>query len=124
MHRVTLLSLASLIAPLALAAQQPTAPPTAQPTAPHDSVRGAIRAVDVRARTLEVTTGVGYALRVVRLQVPASVPITDRKGGRGGEPIKLAELKPGDVIRAAFGGRATGFVAYTIERVGRMESTP
>src|SRR2546427_7836900 len=36
-------------------------------------------------------------------------------------PIKLAELKPGDVIRAAFGGRPTGFVAYTIERVGRME---
>ncbi len=124
MHRVTLLSLASLIAPLALAAQQPTSPPAAQPTVPHDSVRGAIRAVDVRARTLEVTTGVGYALRVVRLQVPASVPITDRKGGSQGEPIKLAELKPGDVIRAAFGGRATGFVAYTIERVGRMESTP
>ena len=124
MHRVTLLSLASLIAPLALAAQQPTAPPTAQPTAPHDSVHGAISAVNVRARTLEVTTGVGFALRVVRLQVPASVPITDRKGGSQGQPIKLAELKPGDVIRAAFGGRATGFVAYTIERVGRMESTP
>jgi len=125
MHRVTLLSLASLIAPLALAAQRPpTPPPAAQPTAPHDSVRGAIRAVDARARTLEVTTGVGYALRVVRLQVPASVPITDRKGGSQGAPIKLAELKPGDVIRAAFGGRATGFVAYTIERVGRMESTP
>jgi len=84
--------------------------------------------VDVRARTLDVTTGVGYALRVVRLQVPASVPITDKKGGgrggRGGqgETIKLAELKPGDVIRAAFGGRPTGFVAYTIERVGRMEA--
>jgi len=125
MHRVTLLSLASLIAACALAAQQPTAPPAARPTAPHDSVRGAIHAVDVRARTLDVTTGVGYALRVVRLQVPASVPITDKKGGgRGGqgETIKLAELKPGDVIRAAFGGRPTGFVAYTIERVGRMEA--
>ena len=122
MHRVKLLSLASFIAPLALAAQQqPTPPPAAQPTAPHDSVRGAIRAVDVRARTLEVTTGVGYALRVVRMQVPASVPITDRKTGQG-EPIKLAELKPGDVIRASFGGRPTGFVAYTIERVGRMNA--
>jgi hypothetical protein len=113
MNRLTLLSLASLVGPLALAAQQPIAP--------HDSVRGAIRAVDLRARTLEVTTGVGYALRVVRLQVPASVPITDRKAGQG-EPIKLGELKPGDVIRASFGGRATGFVAYTIERVGRMEA--
>jgi hypothetical protein len=114
MHRVTLLSLASFILPLALAAQQP-------PTVPHDSVRGAIRAVNVRARTLDVTTGVGYALRVVRLQVPASVPITNRDGGQGA-PIKLAELKPGDVIRASFGGRPTGFVAYTIERVGRMDA--
>ncbi len=121
MRRIAFLSLASLIAPLALAAQQPTSPPTARPTAPHDSVRGAIRAVDVRGRTLDVTTGVGYALRVVRLQVPASVPITNRDGGQGA-PIKLAELKPGDVIRASFGGRPTGFVAYTIERVGRMDA--
>ncbi len=89
MHRVSLLSLASFIAPLALAAQQPTAPTA--PTAPHDSVRGAIRAVDVRAHTVEVTTGVGLALRVVRLEVPASVPITDRKGGQA-EPIQLAQL--------------------------------
>ena len=115
MLRVTLLSLASLIAPLALAAQQTTVP--------HDSVRGAIRAVDVRARTLEVTTGVGFALRVVRLLVPAEVLITNReRGGRQGEPIKLAELKPGDVIHAVFGSGPTGFVAYTIVRVGRMEA--
>ena len=119
MHRVTLISVVLFVAPLVLRAQQPTAP--------HDSVRGAIRAVDTRARTLEVTTGVGLALRVVRLQVPAAVPITDRKGALGA-PINLAELKPGDVIRVSFGSRPTGFVAYTIERVGRMdagvESTP
>jgi hypothetical protein len=115
MLRVTLLSFASLVAPFALAAQQ------SPPTAPHDSVRGAIRAVDVRARTVEVTTGVGLALRVVRLQVPAAVPITDRKGGQGAA-LKLAELKPGDVIRVSFGSRQTGLVAYTIERVGRMEA--
>src|SRR6266704_6780016 len=114
MHRLTLLSLASFIVPCVLAAQQPA-------TVPHDSVRGALRAVDVRARTVDVTTGVGLALRVVRLEVPASVPIPDRKGGQG-EPIQLAQLKPGDVIRVAFGGRQTGWVAYTIERVGRMEA--
>lgn len=115
MHRLPLLSL--LFAPLTLAAQQPAAP--------HDSVRGAIRVVDVRARTLEVMSGVGFALSVVRLQVPAGVPITDReRGGAQPEPIGLAALKPGDVIRATFGSRPTGFVAYTIERVGRMESTP
>jgi len=111
MHRVTWLSLASLVVPVVLAAQQPTAP--------HDSVRGAIRAVDTRARTLEVTTGVGLALRVVRLQVPAAVPITDQNGAQSA-PINLAALKPGDVIRVSFGSRPTGFVAYTIERLGRM----
>ncbi|HEV8381071.1 MAG TPA: hypothetical protein VGQ29_05770 [Gemmatimonadales bacterium] len=119
MQRLTLASLVVLIVPFALAAQQPTAPPST-PTAPHDSVRGAIRAVDVTGRTLEVSTGVGLALRVVRLQVPAGVPITDRDGTP--ERIGLGALKPGDVVRATFGGRQTGFVAYVIERVGRMET--
>lgn len=112
MDRITPLSLGLLLAPLALAAQQPTAP--------HDSVQGAVRTVDVRARTIEVTTGVGFALRLVRMQVPAEVPITNRAAGQAA-PLKLAELKPGDVIRALFGARPTGFVAYTIERVGRMD---
>jgi len=115
MRRITLLSLGSFFIPFAVAAQQ------VAPTAPHDSVRGAIRAVDTRARTLEVTTGVGLALRVVRLQVPAAVPITDQNGAQSA-PINLAALKPGDVIRVSFGSRPTGFVAYTIERVGRMEA--
>ena len=57
---------------------------------------------------------------VVRLQVPADVPITNKERGQG-EPIRLGELRPGDIIRAVFGGRATGFVAYTIERLGRMD---
>jgi hypothetical protein len=113
MLRITLLSLAGFVAPVVLASQQATVP--------HDSVQGAVRAVDVRARSLEVTTGVGFALRVVRLQVPASVPISDREGGQRAS-IKLSELKPGDVIRAVFGGRPTGFVAYVIERVGRMDA--
>jgi hypothetical protein len=121
MHRATLMSLVLFIAPVALAAQQPTAPPTPPAAAPNETVRGAIRAVDVRARTLEITTGVGFAIRVVRLQVPSGVPITDRESGPGA-PIGLGALKRGDVIRASFGSRPTGFVAYTIERVGRMET--
>src|SRR5438067_13870556 len=59
MHRLTFLSFASFLAPLTLAAQ-------ARPIVPHDSVRGSIRAVDVRTPPLEVTTGVGFAIRVVR----------------------------------------------------------
>lgn len=113
MQRLSLLSIALLVAPIGVAAQQPTAP--------HDSVRGAIRVVDVRTRTLEITTGVGLALRIVKLQVPAGVPITDREDGQPAL-IGLGKLKRGDVVRARFGGGSTGLVAYTIERVGRMET--
>ncbi len=68
MRRITLLSLGSFFIPFAVAAQQ------VAPTAPHDSVRGAIRTVDVRTRTLEVTTGVGFALRVVKLHAKVRSP--------------------------------------------------
>jgi len=113
MYRTAVLYSVLLIAPAALTAQQPTVP--------HDSVQGAVHAVDLRARSVDVMTGVGFALRMVHLQVPATVPITSREAGQR-ESIKLSELKLGDVIRVSFGGRATGFVAYTIERVGRMET--
>ena len=130
MRRVALLVVTLFVAPrVIIAAQQPAAAPpspqasaAAPPTAvPHDSVRGAIRAIDVRARIVEITTGVGYALRVVPLQVPAGVPVTDRQGG-GAQPqaIALAQLKLGDVVRASFGGTAAPFKAYMIERLGRM----
>jgi hypothetical protein len=119
MYRTALLASTLLVAPCTTRAQQPTVP--------HDSVRGAIRAVDARARTVEVTTGVGYALRVVRLQVPAGVPITDRQNAQPAL-IALADLKLGDVVQARFGGQAAPFVAYTIDRLGRMatgvERTP
>ena len=116
MNRITLLSLVSFLSPLSIIAQQPT-------TTPHDSVRGAIRAVDMSARTVEVASGVGLALTVTRLQVPAGVPITERYGAQPAT-ICLEALKPGDVIRVTFGGPPSAPVAYTIERVGRMESTP
>ena len=90
----------------------------AQPR-PHDSVRGAVRLVDVRARTLDVVTGVGYALRVVRLEVPQNVSIT----ASGMATLTLSDLQPGDIVAASFGG-TVNFVAYSIRRVGRMETGP
>jgi hypothetical protein len=132
MRRIELLFVALFTAPLAAAiAQQHTAappsPPAAPPAVPHDSVRGAVRAIDVRSRTVEVTAGVGYALRVVALQIPSSVPITNRERSQPAV-IALGQLKPGDVVRAQFGGKAAPFVVYTIERLGRMttgvDSTP
>ncbi len=95
------------------------AAPAAAQQAPHDSVQGAVRVVDVRGRTIEVTTGVGMALRVVRLRVPPETRIT-----AAGAPLAFAQLKPGDIIRVSFGSRPGGAVAYAIERVGRLEATP
>lgn len=121
MRKTALLLVMPFIVPfVAAAGQQPTAAPPA-PAAPHDTVRGAIRSIDAQSGIVEVSTGVGYALRVVQLRVPAGVPITAREGGQT-ESIKIGELRLGDVVRASFGGQATPFVAYTIERVGRMET--
>lgn len=122
MRTITSLSVALFIAPLTMAAaQQPTAAPTVPQAAAHDTVRGAIRSIDAQAGIVEVSSGVGYALRVVQLRVPAGLPITEREGGQA-ESIKIGELRLGDVVRASFGGQATPFLAYTIERVGRMET--
>ena len=121
MRTITSLSVAMFIALLTAAAQQPTAAPQAPAAAPHDTVRGAIRSIDAQAGIVEVSSGVGYALRVVQLRVPAGVPITDRESGQT-ESIKFGELRLGDVVRASFGGQAAPFLAYTIERVGSMET--
>ena len=111
MSRLALLSYLVLSAAFRpAAAQQAPAPP-----APHDSLRGALRAVNVRGRAVEVTAGVGHALRVVRLQVPPDARLT-----ADGKALSLAQLRPGDIVRVSFGARPSGYVAYTIERVGRM----
>jgi len=104
---------------LCLSAQIRPVPTAAQQAAPpHDSLQGAVRVVDLRARALEITTGVGMALRVVRLRIAAETRLT-----AAGAALPLAQLQRGDIVRASFGTRPGGFVAYTIERVGRMTTT-
>jgi hypothetical protein len=83
---------------------------------PSHAVQGAVRTVDVRGRALEVTTGVGMALRVVRVQVPADVHVTS-----AGAPLPFAQLQAGDIVRMSYGSRPGGYVAYNIER---LERTP
>src|SRR5258705_9376744 len=96
-----------------------TAAPAAAQQSPHDSVQGAVRVVDVRARTIEVTTGVGMALRVVRLRVPPETRIS-----AAGAPLAFAQLKPGDIIRVSFGSRPGGAAPPGIRRVGPPGASP
>lgn len=87
---------------------------TTQQPAQH-TLQGAVRVVDVRSRAIEVTTGVGLALRVTRLQVPP-----DTRVSAAGAALPLGQLRPGDIVRVSYGARGEGYVAYTIERVGTM----
>lgn len=112
-----------VLAAILIIAAAPVAATAQQPSPPTHNVQGAVRLVDVRGRALEVTTGVGMALRVVRLQVPADTRLT-----AAGVALPLSQLAPGDIVRVSYGSRPTGYVAYTIDRVGRMatgvEGTP
>src|SRR6266545_1126413 len=67
---------------------------SAQP-APSYTYQGTVRAVNARAGTLELITGVGMSLRVVRMTMAP----TTRLAAAGAAP-RLADLKPGDVVRA------------------------
>jgi hypothetical protein len=119
MRRFALLSFFFLIALIA----PPLAGRGAAQQAPHDSIKGAVRSVDVPGRVVEVTTGVGMALRVVRLQVPAETRITSGRGPAGAA-IALALLRPGDLVFVSYGSRPAGLVAYSIARVGTMTNGP
>lgn len=75
--------------------------------APMERVIGTVRAVDSRAHTLVVMTGVGYALRVVRITIPPGIAI---RGSALNPPV----LEPGCVVR----------VECPHARAGRAASTP
>ncbi len=84
-----------------------------------DTVRGMVRAIDASARTFDVVTGVGMALRVVPLRAGRDAYI-----GAAGAPLTLADIKPGDIVRAEYRATPQGNICEKVERVGRMESGP
>ena len=98
-----------MFAVLALAFGARSSPPaSAPPATPAASAEPAylnctVRAVDTKARTLEVITGVGYALRQYRMDVAPACEIT--VGGSGAD---LKSLKPGTIVRVRYQPVAAG----------------
>ena len=84
---------------------------SAQPAASYN-YQGTVRAVNVGAGTLELITGVGMSLRVVRMTM---APAT--RFASGGAVSRLADLKPGDVVRAEGRRTTTGLVADRVEKI-------
>ncbi len=103
---------AVLLVPLVISAPADWGALTSAQPAPSYTYQGTIRAVNARAGTLELITGVGMSLRVVRMKTAA----TTRLVAAGTSP-RLADLKPGDVVRAECRRTAAGLVADRVEKL-------
>jgi len=84
---------------------------SAQP-APSYTYRGTVRVVNARTGTLELITGVGMSLRVVRISTTSTTSLA-----AAGAAPRLADFKPGDVVRAECRRTATGLVADRVEKI-------
>jgi hypothetical protein len=93
-----------------------TAPPspaaTATPSAPLPSatLTATVQSIDAQARTLAVVTGVGYALRVVKLSWKVTPTVKAAAAGAG-----MTQVKPGDLVRVEYAKSPEGNVVRTIE---------
>jgi hypothetical protein len=95
-----------------LLAQAPSSP---QPAA--YTYLGTVQAVQPKTASFDLVVGVGYALRVVHMR---TLPVTQFAGG--GARMSLADLKPGDVVRAECRMTASGLVADRVEKVEPSDS--
>jgi hypothetical protein len=109
-----ILSIAAFLSGRATAAAPPS--PAATPSAPASpaTLTATVRSVDAQRQTLEVVTGVGYALRVVKLSWKAAPTVKAAAAGTG-----MAQLKPGDLVRVEYGKAPEGNVVRTIELLPR-----
>jgi len=106
-----------------------SAPPTSTPTEPQAPtgepayLNCTVRSVDTKTRTVEVITGVGYALRQYRMSVAPACEISV-----GGSAADLGKLRPGTIVRVRYqpvpaGPKAPArLVATAIETVRFSES--
>ena len=97
----------------ALAAILVTPALTSAPVQPSTyTYRGTVHTVQPRAGSLELITGVGFALRLVQMRAVAATRIE-----KAGVAIALADLKPGDMVRADCRRTTMGLVADRIVEI-------
>ena len=80
---------------------------------------GTVRSVDLEHRTLDLVTGVGYALRIQRIEIPAGMTV--KGAGKGGP---LSSVTDGCIVRVGCRHAAAGMVASTLELIERPGSAP
>jgi hypothetical protein len=92
------------------------APSSLQPAA--YTYQGTVQAVHPKTASFDLVIGVGYALRVLHMRTS---PVTQFAGD--GARLSLADLKPGDIVRAECRMTPTGLVADRVEKVEPSGST-
>ncbi len=120
-----LLTLAVLLLSFSASPPPPASPPPAATTTGPEpaSLNCTVRSVDAKARTLEVITGVGYALRQYRMKVAPACEISV-----AGAAADLGILRPGAIVRVRYQPVPAGpktpaqLMAVAIETVHPEES--
>ena len=103
--------IASVALLLVLASTLLTAAAQQQPA--YTSIQGTVHALQPKSGSLDVVTGVGMALRLVRLAAPPTVQIAS-----GGAAVPLSALKRGDIVRVQCHWSGKQLIADRIEKVG------
>jgi hypothetical protein len=80
--------------------------------------QGSVQAVHPKTASFDLVIGVGYALRVLRMRTS---PVTQFAGD--GARLSLADLKPGNIVRAECRMTPTGLLADRVEKVEPSGST-
>ncbi len=94
----------------AASAAPPSPAPTPTAPLPSATLTATVRSVDAQARTLQVVTGVGYALRVVKISWKEAPMVKAATAGGG-----MSQLKQGDLVRVEYAKAPEGNVVMSIE---------
>ncbi len=92
---------------------------TAAAQTPPYTYRGTIQAVQPQTASLDVITGVGFALRLVHMRTLPETRITS-----GEASLAFSDIKLGDIVRADCRWTDAGLVADRIEKIASAGSAP
>ncbi len=109
---------ASPVLLLSLLSQTPSAPPATPPYVYH----GTVQAVQPNTATLDVITGVGFALRLIHIRTVPETQFTSNQ-----VTVAFSAIAVGDIVRAECRMMDTVLVADRIEKItagGAPETQP
>lgn len=109
---------AALVA--ALAGAVAAAPAPVPPPALHyERLTGTVVAIDVRARRLDLLTGVGHALRLRRIHIPEALRVNAH-----GTESPMSVLSVGSICRVDCGSSPAGVSASKVELLENPAQAP